>query len=102
MKKLIALSAAVFISGASIISAQAACTAQDAVSKLTTVSSAMSANKIPTDKVADASQQLNQAGALLGKGDYAGACAIYDKLITDYKLLENPVVPNKESVKPTN
>lgn len=86
MKRIIALSAAVFITGASIVSAQAACTAQDAVSKLQTVSSAMSANKIPTDKVADASQQLNQAGGLIAKGDYAGACAIYDKLISDYKL----------------
>ena len=86
MKKIVALSVAFFMAGASMVSAQAACTAQDAISKLTTVTSAMSANKIPTDKIGEASTKLNEAGGLLGKGDYAGACAIYDKLISDYKL----------------
>jgi len=86
MNKLSVIAVSFFAFGALTVSAQAACTTQEAISKLTTITDGMSANKIPTDKIATTSQELNNAGGLLAKGDYNGACAIYDKLIGEFKL----------------
>lgn len=63
-----------------------ACTADEATAKFNERVEQLSSGSVPSDKVAQAWTDMNEAGTALSNQDYDLACQIYDRIAEEYGL----------------